>query len=256
MPRTAALVALAVLCCSSGLASQQAQQVNVDTVLVLRNGQEIRGQFVGFRNGLFTLRLPDGKITIHGVGDVDRMQPLADAAPSAPPAAPPAATQTAPAPAPAAAQPQAMAAPVAAPGLESKGCGPDGVRFPTVTDKTQHPTPTAPSDKGLVYVIRPTNAGSRIQTRLAVDGTWIGANYGNNYFFVTVDPGEHHFCSQAEDRSVLSLNVQAGKTYYLLQTVTTGMMRSRSSLQVVTDQDGQDGLTKSSLSVKREPKTR
>jgi hypothetical protein len=136
---------------------------------------------------------------------------------------------------------------------DGRGCGPDGVKFPTVTDSTQHPTPTAPSDKALIYIVRPSNAAGRIQTRLAVDGSWVGANYGNNYFFLTLDPGEHHFCSQAEDRNVLSLNLQAGKTYYLVQTVTTGMMKSRSTLQVITDLDGQESLTKSRLSVKREP---
>jgi hypothetical protein len=27
-----------------------------------------------------------------------------------------------------------------------------------------------------------------------LDGTWAGANHGNSYFSVSVDPGEHHVC--------------------------------------------------------------
>jgi pyruvate/2-oxoglutarate dehydrogenase complex dihydrolipoamide acyltransferase (E2) component len=274
MPRTVAIAAIVLACCSLTVSGQE---VRADTVLVLKSWQEVRGQFVGFRNGLFTLRLPDGRITIHGVGDVDRMQPATDApasvpAPARPPAAPappqtptapaaPAATPAAPA-APAAAAtaapatPAAAAAPAAIAGaeLEAKACGPADEGFPTETDKTQHPTPAAPADKALVYVVRPTNSGSRIQTRLGINGMWVGANNGNNYFFVTLDPGLYYFCSQGQDRSALALNVEAGKTYYLQQTVTTGMTRSRSSLDIVTDQSGQEGLTKANLSTRREPK--
>jgi hypothetical protein len=122
-----------------------------------------------------------------------------------------------------------------------------------VTDKSQHPAPGAPADKALVYVVRPSLSGSRIQTKLAVDGTWMGANYGNNYFFVTLTPGEHLFCSQAADRSVVTMNVEAGKIYYLQQTVTTGMTKAKSSLDIVVEQDGRENVAKTNFSVRREP---
>jgi hypothetical protein len=87
------------------------------------------------------------------------------------------------------------------------------------TDKTQHPTPEPPPDKALIYVLRPTMMGNKLQTKLSVDQRWVGVNRGNNYFFFTFDPGEHYFCSTAENRSVLALKVEAGKTYYLQQHV-------------------------------------
>jgi hypothetical protein len=159
------------------------------------------------------------------------------------------------APAPAA-KPAATAAPATLAGvdLEAKACGPADEKFPTVTEKSLHPTPAAPADKGLVYIVRPSDSGSRIQTRLGVNGMWVGANNGNNYFFVRLDPGLYYFCSQGQDRSALALNVEAGKTYYLQQTVTTGMTKSRSSLDIVTDQLGREGLTKSNFSTRRDPK--
>ncbi|MBZ5684784.1 MAG: hypothetical protein LAP86_07095 [Acidobacteriia bacterium] len=49
-------------------------------------------------------------------------------------------------------------------------------------------------------------------TKLAVDGDWKGVNRGNNYFYFTLEPGEHYFCSAAENHSVLTLKVEAGKT--------------------------------------------
>ena len=105
-------------------------------------------------------------------------------------------------------------------------------------------------------MIRPSNSGSRIQSRLAVDGVWMGANYGNNYFFVALSPGEHLFCSQASDRSVVSMNVEAGKIYYLQQTVTTGMTKARSSLDIVVEQDGREAVANTNFSARKEPATR
>ena len=41
-------------------------------------------------------------------------------------------------------------------------------------------------------------------------------NRVNNYFYFTLEPGPHYFCSQESDtQSLLSLVVEAGKTYYL-----------------------------------------
>ncbi len=112
MPRTV-VAAIVLACCSLTVSGQQ---VRPDTVLVLKSGQEVRGQFVGFKNGLFTLRLPDGRITIHGVGDVDRMQPATEAPASVPaPPRPPVAAPPPQAPAAVAAPAAAPAAPAATP---------------------------------------------------------------------------------------------------------------------------------------------
>ena len=93
--------------------------------------------------------------------------------------------------------------------LELKACGTKEkeVNFQAGTDKAQHPAPEQPTDKALVYVIRPSMMGNKIQSKLAVDGDWKGTNRGDNYFFFTLDAGEHYFCSEAENRSVLKLEV-------------------------------------------------
>ena len=73
--------------------------------------------------------------------------------------------------------------------LEMKACGPKDAKSSADTDKKNHPTPEAPSDMGIIYVVRPTMMGNKIQTKLAVDGKWLGVNRGNNYFFFTLAPG-------------------------------------------------------------------
>jgi hypothetical protein len=129
--------------------------------------------------------------------------------------------------------------------FEKKACGPKDQKFKSETDKSQHPTPEAPSDKALIYVIRPTKWGHKVQTKFGVDGRWVGVNRGNNYFFFTLDPGEHYFCSQAENRSLMTVKVDAGKTYFLQQKIKMGAFKARNKLVKVSETEGRAGLAKS-----------
>lgn len=133
--------------------------------------------------------------------------------------------------------------------LEQKACGPEDVKHSAKTDKTQHPTPEAPPDKALIYVIRPTMGGNKVQTKLGVDGKWMGVNRGDNYFFFTLEPGEHYFCSQAENRSVMALTVEASKTYYLQQKIRMGWMKAGNNLVLLNEAEGKEGLAKCHLSI-------
>ena len=65
--------------------------------------------------------------------------------------------------------------------LELKACGPKDkeVDYSTETDKSQHPVPEQPADKALVYVLRPSMMGNKVQTKLAVDGEWKGLTSDN-----------------------------------------------------------------------------
>jgi Protein of unknown function (DUF2846) len=128
--------------------------------------------------------------------------------------------------------------------IEKKACPTVDVKFKTDTDKTSHPTAEPPADKGLVYILRPTMSANKIQTKLAVDGKWMGAQRGHNYFFFTLDPGDHYFCSKAENKSVLALKVEAGKTYFVEQKIKMGMMKARSKLALLPDEEGKKKLAK------------
>lgn len=133
--------------------------------------------------------------------------------------------------------------------IEARACNPEKVKHSAETDKKQHPTPDAPPDKALMYVIRPTMGGNKIQTKLAVDKQWMGVNRGNNYFFFTLEPGTHYFCSQAENKSVMALKVEAGRTYYLQQKIRMGFMKARNKLVLLDAEEGKKGLAKCHLSI-------
>jgi hypothetical protein len=83
--------------------------------------------------------------------------------------------------------------------LIAKACGTATIDYDAETKKDQHPTPDAPADKARVYVMRTTIIGFKIHSKLAVDGNWMGTNRGKTYFYFTLDPGEHHFCSESEN---------------------------------------------------------
>jgi hypothetical protein len=133
--------------------------------------------------------------------------------------------------------------------IELKACGSgDEVNFQQKTDKGDHAMGVQAPDKALIYVIRDTMMGMAIQTKLAVDGQWVGVNRGNNYFFISVTPGKHYFCSRAENHSALELTVEAGKTYYLHQEVVMGIMKARTKLEVMDDDKALKKLPKLNLS--------
>ena len=93
--------------------------------------------------------------------------------------------------------------------------------------------------------------GNKVQSKLAVDGQWVGVNRGRNYFFLALEPGEHYFCSKAENRSSMALQVEAGRTYFLEQ-IKMGLMKARNKLALMADQKGREKLATCHPSVWKE----
>jgi Protein of unknown function (DUF2846) len=135
--------------------------------------------------------------------------------------------------------------------LEALACADSDPMYSQHTENSPQTLRTPTAGKGLVYVIRPTHIGMWSQTKLAVDRRWVGTNRKNNYFYFELDPGPHHFCSEGDNRSVLSLVVEAGKTYYLQQK----MEPAEHELQLLDEQEGKEGLAKCKRSV-FEPKNK
>ena len=111
-------------------------------------------------------------------------------------------------------------------------CGPNNVSFKVKLDTPNMMAQPYP-DKALVYFIHESGAPWQLgypTTRQGIDGAWVGANHGNSYFSVSVEPGEHHLCvalqtSIYEDRIELAhFTAEAGKVYYF----RTRLVMSRS----------------------------
>jgi hypothetical protein len=107
------------------------------------------------------------------------------------------------------------------------GCGLANVEFKVKTDNKQHPAAPLEAGKAHIYFLQDDaefQSRPRPTTRFGIDGTWVGATEGNSYFFVTVDPGEHHLCASWQGfvglgpqrrEAALRLTAEAGNNYYV-----------------------------------------
>ena len=122
----------------------------------------------------------------------------------------------------------ALAQDQAADARAAAGCGPENIQFDVKVDKKQHPAPQPEAGKALVYVFEEerwdgdkTNIGA-VTTRVGLDGAWVGANHGQSYFTVAVDPGDHRVCSAWQSvlkrysklGSAASFTAEPGKVFY------------------------------------------
>lgn len=106
------------------------------------------------------------------------------------------------------------------------------MKYEVKTDDSRHPTPTPEGGKALIYVV----ADGHLTTVFGFDEEWVGAVSDKGYFFVPIDPGEHHVCAMLQslrpDRgrprvSVHSLKAEPGGTYYFrtrLVGISTGFV--------------------------------
>jgi hypothetical protein len=109
------------------------------------------------------------------------------------------------------------------------GCGSSKAGWDVKTVKDHPPSPKPQDGKALVYVVQTmwvqpgiVIGSQKATTRVGVDGSWVGANHGDSYFFFPVDPGEHSICTDWQSTfyarsglaSAADLNAEAGAIYY------------------------------------------
>lgn len=109
-------------------------------------------------------------------------------------------------------------------------CGDQEIKFDVKTQKGASPTAGLDAVKAQLVFVETMDKGDKYHhclacdatTRVAVDGTWIGADHGDSYFAFTIDPGAHSVCvnwqsiASAEGRQfgTLDVNAEAGNIYY------------------------------------------
>ena len=74
------------------------------------------------------------------------------------------------------------------------GCGPQDAKFEVKSDESQHPVSTPEDGKALIYFV----ADGHLTSVFGVDEKWVGAVNGGRYFFVPIEPGEHHLCAMLQ----------------------------------------------------------
>jgi hypothetical protein len=109
------------------------------------------------------------------------------------------------------------------PPASTAACGKPYVSFKVKLDESQHTLMQPDPGKARVYFIQDAGTGSTLgypTVKVAIDGAWAGANHGNSYFSVSVEPGEHHVCvtlqsSLVQQRVELAhFTAEPGKAYF------------------------------------------
>jgi hypothetical protein len=128
-------------------------------------------------------------------------------------------------------------------------CGPKDVSFDAKPDLSQHPAPQPDADKALVYVIQEfgeVQCENCALTRVGLDGTWVGANQGNSYFFFSTGPGEHHLCLNWQSRlrgrsrvvALANFTAETGKVYYFRGRIFYGHYSTIFDLDPINSDQG------------------
>lgn len=90
---------------------------------------------------------------------------------------------------------------------------------------------TPPAGKGQIVFFREKKfAGSAVRYKVREGGTELGKLSSGAYFLQVAEPGVHEYTVHSEAKDVLTLEVDAGETYYVQGTLTMGFLAGRPNL--------------------------
>jgi len=97
------------------------------------------------------------------------------------------------------------------------GCGSTDFKFEVKSSDSSHPVTQPEAGKALVYFLQDDKVFAshpRPTVKWGMDGNWIGATQANTYFYVSVDPGEHHLCSEWQTAVIVTAGHQAAAAHF------------------------------------------
>ena len=101
-------------------------------------------------------------------------------------------------------------------------------------DKENHPMPEIKPHKALLIVVCPPlaarKAGKGPQMKLHADDLVVAVNKQETYSLVYLDPSEYLLVSQAGNANGFRMKLEAGKDYYFLQNIFSGVWKETTSL--------------------------
>lgn len=165
------------------------------------------------------------------------------------------ATQSAATPAvaaPAAAATDAVATPAATPAADAvttPAVAPAAAAAPVAPAAAAAMTPSgmvgAPEEgKGQIVFFRPSKfVGGAVGFIVREGQTELGKLRNGNYFVLAVEPGTHQYTVHSEAKDVLTLEVEAGETYYVQGTISMGVFAGHPNLSP-SDQAAFDAISR------------
>jgi hypothetical protein len=149
------------------------------------------------------------------------------------------------------------------PGTVPVACGPNDVDFKVKLNDAAPAVVQPGPGKALVYFIHDAGSGMVFAyptLKMGVDGAWVGANHGDSWFSVNVDPGEHHVCatlqsSIVEDRAeFVHFQAETGQVYYYRTRLVMSKEVELLELEPIDSDQGKYLIASYPLSVSRSKK--
>jgi hypothetical protein len=121
----------------------------------------------------------------------------------------------------------------------------------SVTRQDTNVFPSPKPDQGLVYFYRESKLlGMAVSYNVKEGDKVIGALAHGTYFFVFADPGKHTYSATTEATSSRTLDVEAGKTYYIEASVEMGVLAGHPSLKIASDAEAKSVLPTLTYAIK------
>ena len=145
-------------------------------------------------------------------------------------------------------------------------CGGELVHFDVSTGRGEALPPPAAGKAQVVFVESVDEdfclGCNQITTRAGIDGAWVGANKGQSYFAVDVEPGQHKICADWQrifygQVDVLSFTAEPGAVHYFMVRVTNRTRKvggveqkeQRVRFLEMSDSEGRRRMNDSNLSI-------
>lgn len=143
----------------------------------------------------------------------------------------------------------ASAQPAAAPADQAAPASPPAAAAPSAVSSGKVPAP--PPGKGQIVFFRPSKfVGMALSYSIHEGDTGIGKLGNGSYFVMVEDPGPHAFTIQGEVTDTLHVEVDAGETQYVQQTLGVGIVAGRPHI-TPSDKATFDGMPNLKLSEKK-----
>ena len=98
------------------------------------------------------------------------------------------------------------------------------------------PSMAADDSYGLVTFLRESAfIGGGISYYIHEDGRKIGALRSGTWFMHRAVPGQHTYSAETEAKDFVTINVEAGKNYYVIGSISMGMMAGRPQLKEASE---------------------
>ena len=97
------------------------------------------------------------------------------------------------------------------------------------------PAPAADASKGTIIFFRPSKfIGAAMGFKVREGDVELGRLRNGKYFVIQVEPGTHSYTVHSEAKDVITLEVEAGETYYVKGSIGVGILAGRPNLSPST----------------------